>query len=166
MSPTLTFFECRFKIIIGGALRAHLGFYKIRCNTPFLLVSKLFKLKNEMISLGEHQLLSKEKHRARFNIDSILRCTIINSTSAFNHLFLLCKVERVCNETRQDIPLTIWEICAIFSLLTRPCGPLENAPRAKFGPRGMVCGPLRSVPSYLASVPALNDSPQVVFAYL
>ena len=29
-----------------------------------------------------------------------------------------------------------------FFLLTRPCGPLENAPRAKFGPRAKIFVPL------------------------
>ena len=34
------------------------------------------------------------------------------------------------------------EICANFLLLTWSCGPLENAPRAKCGPRARVCGSL------------------------
>ena len=37
-----------------------------------------------------------------------------DSTTDFNHLFLVYKVERVCNETRQDLSLTIQEICAHF----------------------------------------------------
>ena len=36
------------------------------------------------------------------------------------------------------------EICANLFVLTRPCGSLENAPRAKFGPRVRVCGSLDS----------------------
>ena len=38
--------------------------------------------------------------------------------------------------------LTIQAICANLLLLTRPRGPLENTPRAKFCPRASVCGPL------------------------
>ena len=41
-----------------------------------------------------------------------------DSTSDFNHLFLLCKVERVCNETRQDLSLTNQE-CFIVDLHRR-----------------------------------------------
>ena len=60
----------------------------------------------KMISLGGPQLLSKEK-RLKFTQklttmrpDSTLHD---DSTSDFNLLFLLCKVDRVCNETRARV---------------------------------------------------------------
>ena len=59
--------------------------------------------KNEMMSLGGPQLLSKGKHSAHFNIVLFY----LSKNYDFNRLFLLCKVERVCNETRQDLSLTI-----------------------------------------------------------
>ena len=39
-----------------------------------------------------------------------------------------------------------FKICANFLLLTRPCGPLENAPRAKFG-QSLRTAALNHVPS-------------------
>ena len=64
-----------------------------------------------------------------------LHCTLHDD---FNHLFLLCKVERVCNETLIG---NLRYLCN-FVLVDGPCGPLENAPRAKFDLRARVCGPL------------------------
>ena len=63
-----------------------------------------------MVSFGGSRLLSKEKHGAHFNVVLLYRIIYkLHNDPAydFNHLFLLCKDERVCIETRQDLSLTI-----------------------------------------------------------
>ena len=56
----------------------------------------------------------------------------------FSYLFYCVKLkEHVLELVRIS---TIWKF-ALFLVLNRPCGPLENAPRVKFGSRARVCGP-------------------------
>ena len=65
-----------------------------------------------------------------------LDCTTIQPLILIT-CFLLCKVERLCNETRQDLSLTISGNLRLYLFLTRPCGPAWT----KFGQRARVCGP-------------------------
>ena len=74
--------------------------------------------KSQKIIKMHFKKIVEVKYSAALWLDSTLHD---DSISDFNHLFLLC------------------------NRATRPCGPLENAPWAKFGPGSRVCGPLNDI---------------------
>ena len=91
---------------------------------------------NEVMSLGGPQILSHVSTLFYYTRAKTIICQWTNlDYSNMESEFELWLISNT-NETSQD--LSHWQsrkICANFLSLTRQCGPLENAARAKFGPR-------------------------------